>query len=69
MNLSDTHTNDKELILKTNGLSKKLCKNLKLSLRYGLSDIGKKLLGGKVSDELRPKEFWAIGVVCFDLRK
>lgn len=69
MNLSDTHTNDNEFILKTNGLSKKLCKNLKLSLRYGLSDIGKKLLGGKVSDELRPKEFWALQDVSFDLKR
>jgi lipopolysaccharide transport system ATP-binding protein len=58
-----------EYVLKTTGLSKKLCKNLRLSLRYGLSDISKKLFGGKVSEELRPKEFWALQDVSFELKK
>ena len=69
MNPSDQHIKNGELILSTSGLSKKLCKNLRLSLRYGLSDIARKLLGGSVSDKLRPKEFWALQDVSFDLKK
>jgi lipopolysaccharide transport system ATP-binding protein len=71
MSKRETFRDDKvpDLLLRTEGLSKKLCKNLKLSLRYGLSDIGRKLVGRKISSELRPKEFWALNGVSFDLYK
>ncbi len=58
---------DKKLLLRTSHLSKKLCKNLRLSLRYGLNDISRQLLFLPIKKELRPKEFWALKDVSFEL--
>ena len=55
-------------LLSIQGVSKKFCRSLKSSYAYGLRDIGSELLGAsRKSDRLRPKEFWALQNVSFDV--
>ena len=58
-----------EVLVKAENLSKKFCKDLKTSLWYGLQD----LLPGRHKDReetrLRPKEFWALKDINFELRR
>jgi lipopolysaccharide transport system ATP-binding protein len=59
-----------DIVLSVNGVSKKFCRNLKRSLFYGVQDIASELLGlREKSDKLRPKEFWALNNVSFQLRR
>ncbi len=60
---------EKELLIKVEGVSKKFCKDLRTSLRYGLHDLAGEVLGRPASMELRPKEFWAVKDVNFELRR
>ena len=76
MTLSITETEtlatpkDKEVILSVEGVSKKFCRDLKRSLFYGVQDITTDLVGLKKSNpSLRPREFWALDNVSFQLRK
>lgn len=65
-----THSNSEEVILSVNGVSKKFCRDLKRSLLYGVQDIASDLVGlRQESDKLRPKEFWALQDVSFQLRR
>ncbi|HEX8687013.1 MAG TPA: ABC transporter ATP-binding protein [Pyrinomonadaceae bacterium] len=51
-------------------LSKKFCRELGRSLRYGLSDVAREVLGragGGDSARLRPAEFWALRDVSFEV--
>ena len=61
---------DDDVVLSVNGVSKRFCRDLKRSLLYGVQDIGAEVLGvrGK-ADSLRPKEFWALKDVSFQLRR
>lgn len=56
-------------LIRVEGLSKKFCTDLRTSLRYGVQDMGAELLGRDRSKELRPKEFWALNDVGFELRR
>ena len=56
-------------LLRVENVSKKLCKNLQLSLRYGISDVAKSLFGLTPAASLRAGEFWALKDVSFDLKK
>jgi lipopolysaccharide transport system ATP-binding protein len=58
-----------EVLVRVEGVSKKFCKDLKTSLRYGLSDVAGQVIGRQRSKELRPKEFWAVKDVTFELRR
>lgn len=60
---------EKEVLVKVEGLSKKFCKDLKMSLWYGVKDVisGIRKSNDKIS--LRPKEFWAVKDVSFELRR
>ncbi|MGH9878625.1 MAG: ATP-binding cassette domain-containing protein, partial [Nitrososphaerales archaeon] len=59
-----------EVILAVEQVSKKFCRSLKRSLYYGVRDIGKELIGGKrKSDTLRKGEFWALQDVSFHMRR
>ena len=59
-----------EVILSVEQVSKKFCRSLKRSLYYGVRDIGKELIGGKrKSDTLRKGEFWALQDVSFHMRR
>ncbi len=48
-----------DTLIQVNSLAKKFCRDPKKSLRYGLQDIGRDLLG-KSYDYLRDDEFWAL---------
>ena len=55
-------------LVEVRGLSKKYCRDLKKSLRYGLHDIGKEFTGRLPNAEpLRSGEFWALRNVSFAL--
>lgn len=59
-----------DLILKTEGLSKRYCRSLRRSLFYGLCDLGKELtVSGGAKPELRREEFWAVDGISMELRR
>ncbi|MFQ4135670.1 ABC transporter ATP-binding protein [Nodosilinea sp. PGN35] len=59
-----------ELSIVAENVSKKFGLTLKQSMKYGLRDIGKNLLGRQVKTELlRQGEFWAVRDVSFTLRR
>ncbi|WP_417289546.1 ABC transporter ATP-binding protein [Corallibacter sp.] len=58
-----------EVLVKVEGLSKKFCKDLKTSLWYGVKDLVSGVRGSNVARELRPKEFWAVKDINFELRR
>ncbi|WNZ43972.1 ABC transporter ATP-binding protein [Leptolyngbya boryana CZ1] len=59
-----------DVILSVDGLSKKFCRDLKRSLFYAIQDIGSELVGRKQrSSVLRPREFWALDDVSFQLKR
>ncbi|AGC77397.1 lipopolysaccharide transport system ATP-binding protein [Nonlabens dokdonensis] len=60
---------NKEILVKVEGLSKKFCKSLKKSLKYGIYDLVANLRGKPSSDDLRPDEFWALKDINFELRR
>jgi lipopolysaccharide transport system ATP-binding protein len=55
--------------VKVEGVSKKFCRDLKRSLWYGVKDISSELFGSKKNGQLRPKEFWAVDDVSFELKR
>lgn len=59
----------KDLLISVDGLSKKFCKDLRTSLRYGMYDLVSEVIGRSTTTELRPKEFWAVRDVNFELRR
>jgi len=62
-------TTDNEVLISVENLSKKFCKDLKTSLWYGVKDLASGLSGNKNDRELRPKEFWAVKDISFELRR
>ncbi len=56
-------------LIKVEGVSKKFCRDLKTSLRYGVMDVKDELLGRSRTSELRKKEFWAVHDVSFELHR
>ena len=63
-------SNNSEVLLAVQGVSKKFCRSLKRSLFYGVRDIASDITGLRTkSDKLRTKEFWAVDNVSFKLRK
>ena len=59
-----------EVLVKVEGVSKKFCRDLKTSLWYGVKDLTSELLGGRHDQaNLRPKEFWAVNGINFELRR
>lgn len=60
---------EKEVLVKVEGLSKKFCKDLKTSLWYGVKDLISGVRGNSYERTLRPKEFWAIQDINFELRR
>ncbi|GAB1309300.1 hypothetical protein KH5_19830 [Urechidicola sp. KH5] len=58
---------EKEVLVKVEGVSKKFCKDLKRSLWYGIKDLNP--LNKSESNELRKDEFWAVKDVSFELRR
>ena len=62
---------DSDVLVRVSGVSKKFCLSLKKSLWYGLKDMGNELLGRRHGGHggLRPKEFWAVHDVSFELKR
>lgn len=60
---------EKEVLVKVENLSKKFCKDLKTGLKYGLKDLFTNVFGNTNSHTLRPKEFWAVKDINFELRR
>tara|TARA_B110000037_G_scaffold219810_1_gene285763 strand:- start:1579 stop:2769 length:1191 start_codon:yes stop_codon:yes gene_type:complete len=62
---------EKEVLVEVKNVSKKFCKDLKTSLRYGFQDSLSAILPFKKEAEskLRPKEFWAVKNISFTLRR
>lgn len=58
-----------EVLVKVENVSKKFCKDLKTSLWYGVKDLAAGLKGNKNERQLRPKEFWAVKDISFELRR
>jgi lipopolysaccharide transport system ATP-binding protein len=72
-------SNDNEILVKVDGVSKKFCRDLKKSLWYGVKDVVSELnpfqrnssdLRPSTSESsLRPGEFWANKDISFELRR
>ncbi len=58
-----------EVLVRVQGVSKKFCKDLKTSLKYGVMDLSAQIFSKTQNKELRPKEFWAVRDVSFELRR
>jgi lipopolysaccharide transport system ATP-binding protein len=58
-----------EVLIKVENVSKKFCKDLRTSLKYGVQDLASEIFGRKHSDELRENEFWAVKDVSFEVRR
>lgn len=67
---NDHQTNhNPEILVKVEGLSKKFCKDLKTSLWYGVKDLINGIRGNANESLLRPKEFWAVKDINFELKR
>lgn len=62
-------SDNNQILVKVEGLSKKFCKDLKTSLKYGVMDLTAQIFGKKQSKDLRAKEFWAVKDISFELRR
>lgn len=60
---------ENEVLVSVENLSKKFCKDLKTSLWYGVKDLASGLSGNRNDRGLRPKEFWAVKDISFELRR
>ncbi len=60
---------EQDVLIKVEGVSKKFCRDLKTSLRYGMADVRDEVLGRPRTMDLRPKEFWAVSDIGFELRR
>lgn len=71
MNTKTEHidTQNNEILIDVEGLSKKFCKDLKTGLWYGVKDLFSNIRGNTEERPLRPKEFWAVKDVSFQLRR
>lgn len=63
------HNQSNEVLLKVEGVSKKFCVDLKTSLWYGLKDLFSGIMGQNEEASLRPKEFWTLKDINFELRR
>lgn len=69
MNDNAHNMEQNEVLVKVEGLSKKFCKDLKTSLWYGVKDLYANVCGNTHERLLRPKEFWAVKDINFELRR
>jgi len=60
---------DNNEMLRLQSVSKKFCRGLRRSLLYGSADIAKTFLGIRYNTaNLRPKEFWALQDISFQMK-
>lgn len=60
---------ENEILVSVQNVSKKFSMDMKSSLKYGALDIIKSTLGIKINKDIRPKEFWAVKDISFQLRR
>lgn len=60
---------ENDILVKVDNLSKKFCYDLKTSLLYGVQDIYHDVIGNTKEKELRPKEFWGVKDINFELKR
>ncbi len=58
-----------DVLVIAEGVRKKFCRDLKKSLWYGMCDIGREITGRAKMTALRPKEFWALDGISFELKR
>lgn len=59
-----------DFLIKAESVSKKFCRDLETSLKYGIHDLLDELRRKpRRSHELRPDEFWGLKEISFELRK
>jgi lipopolysaccharide transport system ATP-binding protein len=59
-----------EPVVRVEGVSKKFSRSLKKSIRYGVADIARDLVGlPAAAGRLRPSEFWALDEVSLEVRR
>jgi len=59
-----------DVVVKLENVSKKFCRDLKQSLRYGVRDVvGELFCRDATKENLRPSEFWALRDISFELRQ
>ncbi len=59
-----------ETVIRADLISKKFCRDLRRSMRYGFSDVVKDTLGIRIrSEALRIREFWALDEVSFEVKR
>ncbi len=59
-----------DVLIKVEGVSKKFCRSLGRSIKYGVRDVARDLVGlSSKPGELREGEFWAVDDVSFELKK
>lgn len=58
-----------DALIVVDGVGKKFCRDLRTSLRYGMSDLVAEMTGRSRTSELRPKEFWANQGVSFEVKR
>ncbi|MEM7474502.1 MAG: ABC transporter ATP-binding protein [Planctomycetota bacterium] len=59
-----------DVLIEVDQVSKRYCRDLKRSLWYGMQDVVGEFSGLSTSSrELRPKEFWAVDDISFQLRR
>jgi lipopolysaccharide transport system ATP-binding protein len=66
---SNSFTDSSEVLINVEGVSKKYCRNLHRSLKYGVLDLGRELLGWPQNQELRRGEFYAIRDLNFQISR
>ena len=60
----------KYVLIRVEHVSKKYCRSLKHSMRYGVYDVARDMFGlDGHNEQLRKTEFWAIDDVLFDLKR
>lgn len=58
-----------DILIEVENLSKKFCIDLKTSLWYGIKDLFANIVGNKSESGLRPKEFWAVKEISFQVKR
>lgn len=58
-----------EVLIKVDRVSKKFCKDLKTSLKYGVQDLTAQIFGKDRNQALRDKEFWAVNDISFEVKR
>lgn len=58
-----------EVLVKVEHVSKKFCRDLHTSLWYGIKDIAREVIVNNAERKLRPKEFWSVDDVSFEIKR